>query len=140
MRRMHFDDMVEGEQRERDPHRSRRRSPDFEDRESDDPYRQDYLQVDIVVRGHSDLAVDVLEEIHDRAGALRMASQELGLFLDPARKFVYFRSRRLIIARLMNVILEPAMEFVMPVDVVMHHHAAGRRVDGDPLDARYRCE
>src|SRR5262249_18791969 len=110
MRCMHFDDMVESKQRERDPHRRRRSSAEFEDRESDDPYRQRYLQVDIVVRGHSDLAVDVLEEIHDRAGALRMAAQELGFFLDPARKFVYFRSRRPKIARLMNVILEPAVE------------------------------
>ena len=32
------------------------------------------------------------------------------------------------------------MEFVMPLDVVVHHHAAGRRVDGDPLDARYHRE
>src|SRR6516225_2271792 len=70
MRRMHFDDMVEGEQRQRDPHRRRRGCADFEHGESDDPKRQDYLQVDIVVRGDSDLAVAVLEEIHDCAGAL----------------------------------------------------------------------
>src|SRR5215471_13220747 len=70
MRRMHFDDMVEGEQRQRDPYRRRRRGADFEHGESDDSKRQDYLQVDIVVRGDSDLAVAVLEEIHDRAGAL----------------------------------------------------------------------
>src|SRR5262245_29495418 len=70
MRRMHFDDMVDGEQRERDPRRRRRSCADFERGESDDAKRQDYLQVDIVVRGDSDLAVAVLEEIHDCAGAL----------------------------------------------------------------------
>ena len=87
MRRMHFDDMVEGEQRERDPYRRGRGGADFEHGDSDDPERQDYLQVDRVVRGDPDLAVTVLEEIHDRAGALRMAGQELGLFLDPAGKW-----------------------------------------------------
>src|SRR5262249_56312876 len=95
MRRMHFDDMVEGEQRERDPHRRRRRSPDFEDCESDDPYRQRYLQVDVVVRGRSDLAVALLEEIHDCAGALRMAVQAPGLFPVPTRTFAEFRKRPL---------------------------------------------
>src|SRR6516165_11276934 len=80
MRCMHFDDMVEGEQRERDPYRRGRGGADFEHGDSDDPERQDYLQVDRVVRGDPDLAVTVLEEIHDRAGALRMAGQELGLF------------------------------------------------------------
>jgi len=53
---------------------------------------------------------------------------------------VDFRKRRCHGARLLNVVLESAMEFVMPVDVVVHHHAAGRRVDGDPLDARYHRE
>ena len=91
---MHFDDMVESKQRERDPHRRRRGSTEFENRESNDPCRQRYLQVDIVVRGHSDLAVDVLEEIHDCAGALRMAGQELGLFPDPAGKLVDVRQWR----------------------------------------------
>src|SRR5262249_48679826 len=67
MRCMHFDDMVEGEQRERDPYRRRRGGADFEHGESDDPKRQDDLQVDTVVRGDSDLAVAVLEEIYDCA-------------------------------------------------------------------------
>src|SRR5215467_5491806 len=102
MRCMHFDDMVEGEQRERDPYRRRRGGAHFEDGESDDPQRQDYLQVDTVVRGDSDLAV-----------ALRMAGQELGLFLDPARKLVDVRERRCTSARLLDVILEAAMELVM---------------------------
>src|SRR6516165_12480509 len=106
MRCMHFDDMVEGEQRERDPYRRRRGGAHFEDGESDDPQRQDYLQVDTVVRGDSDLAVAVLEEIHDRAGALRMAGQELGLFLDPARKLVDVRQRR----TSLDVVLEATME------------------------------
>ncbi len=69
-----------------------------------------------------------------------MAGQELGLFLDPAGKLVDFRKRRCTSARLLDVILEAAMELVMPVDVVVHHHAAGRRIAGDALDARYRRE
>ena len=50
------------------------------------------------------------------------------------------RKRRCTSARLLDVILEAAMELVMPVDVVVHHHTAGRRIAGDPLDARYRRE
>src|SRR5215813_15505399 len=69
-----------------------------------------------------------------------MAGQELGLFLDPAGKLVDVRQWRCASARLLNVILEAAMELVMPVDVVVHDHAAGRRIAGDPLDARYRRE
>src|SRR5215471_12743345 len=69
-----------------------------------------------------------------------MAGQELGLFLDPAGKLVDVRQWRCASARLLNVILEAAMELVMPLDVVVHDHAAGRRIAGDALDARYRRE
>src|SRR5262249_13795068 len=62
-----------------------------------------------------------------------MAGQELGLFLDPAGKLVDVRQWRCASARLLNVILEAGIGLVMPVDVVVHGHAARRRVAGSQL-------
>ena len=69
MRSMHFDGMVESKQRERDPYRRRRGSADFEDRESDDPYRQRYFQVDIVVNGVQ-LCGRVMARVRGESGRL----------------------------------------------------------------------
>ena len=56
---VHFDEVVDGENRQRDPDRRRRGRPDFEHREGDDPGGKDDLQVEVVVGRELDLAVDL---------------------------------------------------------------------------------
>src|SRR5262245_61681892 len=135
MRGMHLDDMIEDEQAERDPNRGRRGGSDLEHRESDDPERERDLQVDGISRCDSDFVVDFLEEIYDRAGAFRMLRQKLGFLLDLVGDTVELGRRRL-----RDRLVHPAVEFVVSVDVIVHHHAAGRRIAGNALDTGDRRE
>src|SRR5262245_40715032 len=138
MRGVHLDDMIEDEKAESDPDRRRRGSPDLEYRESDDGERKRDLQVDGVSRCGPDLVVDFFEEVDDRAGAVRMLRQKLGLLLDLVGKRVALGGGRL--TRAGDRVVHPAVEFVLPVDVVVHHYAAGRRVPRNALDAWDRRE
>src|SRR6516162_2448903 len=136
MRRVQLDHMVEGEQRERDPDRRCGGGADFKHGHSNDPEREHDLEVHIVVGGEPDLAVDRLERIHNGARAVGMARQEFGLLLDLVRELVDLGARRPVAVFRRHVILQPPVELVVLVDVVVHHHAAGGRVDGNALDAR----
>ena len=53
--RVHFDEMIDGENRERHPHRRRRRGADFEHGEADDGEREHDLEIDSVVGRELDL-------------------------------------------------------------------------------------
>jgi len=74
--RMHLDNVVEHEQRQRHPDRRRRRGANFEHRHSDDAKREHDIQVDIVIRGEPNLPVERIEPIYDRARGIGMARQE----------------------------------------------------------------
>ena len=54
MGRMHFDEMIDAEQAERDPDRRRRAGADFKNGDADDSRRQQDLQVDIIIGGDFD--------------------------------------------------------------------------------------
>src|SRR5262249_50262953 len=133
MRGMHLDDMIEDEQAERDPNRGRRGSSDLEHRKTYDPDRERDLQVDGISGCDPDLLIEFPEEVDDRAGAFRMLRQKLRFLLDLVGKIVEVGGGRLIHAG--DRLMHPAMEFVVPVHVVMHHHASGRRVARNALNA-----
>lgn len=59
--------------------------------------------------------------------------------LDDLKQFMDTGSgRRLVVAT--GVMFQAAVEFVVPLRIVVQHHASGGRVDGHLLDARYDAE
>src|SRR5215471_1166448 len=66
MRGMQLDEMIDREDRERQPHRGRGGRAHFHHGEADEAEREDDLQVDRVVARELDLAVELFYEIdHD---------------------------------------------------------------------------
>ena len=85
---VHLDEVVDGEDGERHPDRRRRRRADLEHRQADDADGEDDLQIEIVVGGELDLVIDLLDEIDDDAGSVRMAGEEFRLGLDAVGQLV----------------------------------------------------
>src|SRR5579863_6569871 len=75
---VHLDEVIEGEQAERQPHRRGRLDTDFQKRVSRQSERNQDLEVHIIVGSKLNLPVETLAEIDDRAGGARVLRQELG--------------------------------------------------------------
>ena len=106
--RVHLDDVIEREEGQRNSDRRRRRGPDLEQGEADQAERECDLEIDAVVRSQPQIAIALLEEIHDRASAFRMAREKLRFLLDSLRQIVEFGAGRATASR--SVTLEVAVE------------------------------
>jgi hypothetical protein len=70
MNRVHCDDVVEGEERQRDPYGSGGGGPDFKHRDADKADRDHDRQIDVVVGCGPDLAVELLKKNPQSRGRL----------------------------------------------------------------------
>ena len=124
---MHFDKVIDGEDRERNPYRGCGRRSDFQKHHADDSDREHDLEIDRVASRNLYLAIKLLAEIHDRFGTVRGAGQILCFLLKLVCEVVDLRRRR-------RARLQAAVELVMPVHVVVQYDAAGKRVRRYVLD------
>ena len=79
---MHFDKVIDGEDRERNPYRGCGRRSDFQKHHADDSDREHDLEIDRVASRNLYLAIKLLAEIHDRFGTVRGAGQILAMALN----------------------------------------------------------
>ena len=85
---MHFDKVIDGKDREREPHRGCRRRSDLQNHHTDDSGREQDLEVDDVTGRNLDLAVQLLAEVHKCPGTVRSPGQILRFLLKLVRKVV----------------------------------------------------